>query len=139
MIKWGISAYNHNAALAVVDGDEILFASEAERYSGIKNDANLPDELIEAALEYGEPWQINWYESNLLKNLRYIILSEYKSHVLKKFSKKSYIGYTATPFANIFIDIDDEDEMAEVEQFVTACYDGRHSTSHTIEKVSNHF
>ena len=38
-----------------------------------------------------------------------------------------------------FADIDDEDEMAEVEQFVTACYDGRHSTSHTIEKVSNHF
>ena len=31
--------------------------------------------------------------------------------ILGKFSRSSYVGYTATPFANIFIDPDTEDEM----------------------------
>ena len=87
MIRWGISAYNHNAALAVVEDDEILFASESERYSGIKNDANLPDELINAALEYGEPKQILWYESNLLKNIR----RKYAGQGWKSLKKHSYL------------------------------------------------
>ena len=69
MIKWGISAYNHNAAIAVVEDDKILFASESERYSGIKNDPNIPENMIRAVLEYGEPDQIHWYENQLLKNI----------------------------------------------------------------------
>ena len=31
--------------------------------------------------------------------------------ILNTFSRSSYVGYTATPFANIFIDPDDKDEM----------------------------
>lgn len=31
--------------------------------------------------------------------------------ILKQFNRSSYVGYTATPFANIFIDPDTEDEM----------------------------
>ena len=38
MIKWGISAGSHDAALAVVDDEKILFASHTERFSKIKND-----------------------------------------------------------------------------------------------------
>ena len=87
MIRWGISAYNHNAALSVVDGDEILFASESERYSGIKNDANLPDELIQAALKFGEPEDINWYENNKLKNLRRL----YAGQKLKRLPLHPYL------------------------------------------------
>ena len=87
MIRWGVSAYNHNAALAVVEGDEILFASESERYSGIKNDADIPDNLIEAALEYGEPTQILWYESNFLKNIRRL----YAGQGWKKINKHPYL------------------------------------------------
>jgi len=37
--------------------------------------------------------------------------------ILRKFNKRSYIGYTATPFANIFIDIDDEDELLKDDLF----------------------
>ena len=70
MIKWGISAYNHNAAISVVKDDQILFASESERYSGIKNDSNIPENMIKEVLEYGEPDQIHWYENQLLKNIR---------------------------------------------------------------------
>ena len=115
MIRWGISAYNHNAALAVVEGDEILFASESERYSGIKNDADIPDSLIEAALEYGEPSQILWYESNFLKNIRRLYagqgwkfptLSFLKHPYLKRYNIKSHFhhkthaaaGFYTSPF-----------------------------------------
>ena len=70
MIKWGISAYNHNAAISVVKDDQILFASESERYSGIKNDANIPDNMIKAIMEYGEPAEIHWYENQFMKNIR---------------------------------------------------------------------
>ena len=37
--------------------------------------------------------------------------------LLIKFQKSSYIGYTATPFANIFIDPDTEDEMQRQDLF----------------------
>ena len=39
-----------------------------------------------------------------------------KKH-LKKFTRSSYVGYTATPFANIFIDPDSDDSMAEDDLF----------------------
>ena len=34
----GINCMNHDAAMAVVDGTEILWAAHAERYSKVKND-----------------------------------------------------------------------------------------------------
>lgn len=70
MIQWGISAGSHDASLAVIEGRNILFASHSERYSGIKNDKNLNDAIIRAALEYGKPTEIHWYESWRLKSLR---------------------------------------------------------------------
>ena len=70
MINWGISAFNHDASIASVEKDKILFAGHAERYSRIKNDPNLNDGIIEDALSYGEPDVIHWYESPILKNLR---------------------------------------------------------------------
>ena len=38
-------------------------------------------------------------------------INETIRRILAKFSRSSYVGYTATPFANIFIDPDNEDEM----------------------------
>ena len=55
MISWGISACTHDASLAVVRDDEILFASHSERFSGYKNDAFLNPEIIMEAKKYGEP------------------------------------------------------------------------------------
>ena len=37
--------------------------------------------------------------------------------VIKKFKNSSYVGYTATPFANIFIDNDVDDELAKDDLF----------------------
>jgi len=69
MIEWGISAAAHDAALTVVDGKEILFASHAERYSGIKNDKHLNEDLINAALKFGKPEVIHWYEKHKLRHV----------------------------------------------------------------------
>ncbi len=38
-------------------------------------------------------------------------INETIRRILTKFSRSTYVGYTATPFANIFIDPDNEDEM----------------------------
>jgi carbamoyltransferase len=70
MITWGISANSHDAALAVFVNKELVFASHAERFSGIKNDAHLNTELIEYARRWGEPNEVVWYENPYKKTLR---------------------------------------------------------------------
>jgi carbamoyltransferase len=70
MITWGVSAASHNAALAVFRGDQLIFASESERFSGIKNDPDLNKELVDHARTFGEPDLVCWYERPWLKTLR---------------------------------------------------------------------
>lgn len=70
MITWGISANSHNAALAVFDNDKLVFASESERFSGLKNDAHLNRRLVSHAKQFGEPSRVYWYEKPLLKTIR---------------------------------------------------------------------
>jgi carbamoyltransferase len=70
MITWGISANSHNAALAVFDDDKLVFASESERFSGLKNDAHLNRKLVSYAKRFGEPSRVYWYEKPLLKTMR---------------------------------------------------------------------
>ena len=88
MIEWGISAAAHDAALTVVEGDQILFASHAERYSGIKNDKDLNDDLIRAALKFGEPQVINWYEIPKLRAMRRFLAGQ----GLVRFSVRQYLA-----------------------------------------------
>jgi len=82
MIKWGITANSHDAAVAVVDYQrgsqpEILFAAHAERSSGVKNDRYLNETIVEQARGYGEPDQIHWYETPWLKRLRQLKAGQY--------------------------------------------------------------
>lgn len=72
MIIWGISANSHDAALSVVQNNELLFAAQSERYSKIKNDPHLHPELIKDALRYGKPSLVVWYENPYLKTIRQI-------------------------------------------------------------------
>jgi carbamoyltransferase len=66
----GISAGFHDAAATVIRSDgEIVFAGHSERYSKLKNDANLSDGLISELCS----WQydtIAWYERPWLHNLQ---------------------------------------------------------------------
>jgi len=70
MIVWGISGNSHDAAIAVFQHGELVFASHSERYSGIKNDRNLCRDLVMAAKRYGNPDKVYWYERPFLKTLR---------------------------------------------------------------------
>ena len=66
----GLSAGFHDAAATVInDQGDILFAGHSERYSKLKNDANLSDGLISELC----PWQydtVAWYERPWLHNLQ---------------------------------------------------------------------
>ena len=70
MITWGISGNSHDASLAVFTNEGLEFASQSERFSGIKNDAHLNQKLVDYARQWGEPDQIIWYEKPLKKTWR---------------------------------------------------------------------
>jgi carbamoyltransferase len=89
MIEWGISASAHDAALTVVNGKEILFASSAERYSGVKNDKDLNKDLIDAALKFGKPEIIHWYEKPKLRAMRRLLSGQ----GLIRFSVRQYLEH----------------------------------------------
>jgi carbamoyltransferase len=86
MITWGISANSHNAALAVFRDDQLIFASESERFSKIKNDPNLNRSLLDYALRYGEPETVYWYERPWLKTLRQLTAGQgFQKNNVKKY------------------------------------------------------
>ncbi len=58
MIIWGITALGHDASITVISNGNILFAAHSERYSRIKNDENLNKEIINEALNFGQPDKI---------------------------------------------------------------------------------
>jgi carbamoyltransferase len=72
MITWGISANSHDAALAVFNDQGLEFASHSERFSGLKNDPHLNDEIIDYARQWGEADEIIWYEQPFTKTIRQI-------------------------------------------------------------------
>ncbi len=100
MTIWGISALSHDASISVVDGDDILFAGHAERYSRKKNDKFLHNLLIGEALKYGEPDSVIWFEKPLNKKLRQLasgefseVTSNWPSSYLEKVGIEAPIGY----------------------------------------------
>lgn len=87
-IYLGINALNHEASASVVDScGNILFASLSERYSKIKNDMHLDDEMMGHIIDTYNPNKIFWYENNLLKKIRKTITQE----PFDKISPQKYI------------------------------------------------
>jgi len=77
MITWGISANSHDAALAVFDDQQLVFASHSERFSGIKNDPHLNYYLITYARNrWGDPDEIFWYENPYKKTIRQFVAGQ---------------------------------------------------------------
>jgi carbamoyltransferase len=65
----GISAGFHDAAATVIHRGDILFAGHSERYSKVKNDANICSELLQDALQHSVD-HVAYYERPWLKQLR---------------------------------------------------------------------
>ena len=73
----GINCMNHDAAMAVIDGSEILWAAHAERYSKIKNDHYLNQEIVKEAMTYGPFDKVVYYEKPLLKKTRQLYATQF--------------------------------------------------------------
>jgi len=89
----GISAGFHDAAVSVINthGD-ILFAGHAERYSKIKNDPHINDQLIADALSYGNPELVAYYERPWVKKIQQLYSGQYCEAVdFKNFTLGQYI------------------------------------------------
>jgi carbamoyltransferase len=91
MIIWGITALGHDGAISVVKDEDILFAGHSERYSRVKNDPYLNNEIVEEALSYGEPNEIIWYEKPLLKKSRQAWAGQWKEVFGKNTMPKPYL------------------------------------------------
>ena len=119
MITWGISANSHDAAIAVFCDEKLVFASHSERFSGIKNDRDLCDGLVNYAKRWGEPDRIYWYENPYLKTARQLFAGQgfkWKDNSIRKYLKRwnihapihysnhhhshAALGYYSSPFDN---------------------------------------
>lgn len=66
----GYNETSHDAAMALIDDEKILFAGHAERYSKKKNDWYNNNEIYRDLLNYGIPDEAAYYEKSCLKRLR---------------------------------------------------------------------
>jgi carbamoyltransferase len=96
MITWGISANSHNAAVAVFSDDQLVFATETERWSGVKNDPHLVKNLNSYLFDRNLiPDKVVWYERPLLKSLRQAKAGQWDS--VFENNIKSYVNKSVFP------------------------------------------
>jgi len=75
----GINCLNHDAAMAIVEDDKIIWAAHSERYSQIKNDKFLNLDIVSEAHMNG-PWDyVVYYERPMLKKARQLVAGQYKT------------------------------------------------------------
>ncbi len=75
MIKLGISAFYHDSAACITQGNNVLVAAEEERFTGIKHDNSFPVNAIKWALHatsktITDIQEVHWYENPETKNNR---------------------------------------------------------------------
>jgi carbamoyltransferase len=95
---WGLSALSHDASLSVIEGDAILFAAHAERYSRNKNDPLINGDLLAEALTYGPPELIAWYERPFVKKLRHARAGQWHDALTARDFPKRYLTSLGLPF-----------------------------------------
>jgi len=66
----GITGQNHDASMALIDGDKIIWAAHSERYTRTKNDPSLNRVMVEEMRQYGNPTEVVWFERPFRKSLR---------------------------------------------------------------------
>jgi carbamoyltransferase len=115
----GINESSHDAAVCVIEDENILFAAHAERYSKVKNDWFTNTGVLDEALSYGKPDAIAYYEKPLLKKLRialvggfggdapfyqsYAPLSGIKTHTFQHHYSHAAAGYYTSNFTDAVI------------------------------------
>lgn len=85
MIKWGITSGSHDGAIAVFENDNLVFATDAERFSRVKNDKEIRQNLIDYVKQkYGEPDTVYFYEQPVAKADRRVFAGQDKKITIKK-------------------------------------------------------
>lgn len=97
----GISAGFHDAAASIINthGD-ILFAAHSERYSRIKNDANICLDLMDDVMNYFPVHHVAYYEIPWKKQLRRLYSGEgieWNKLSTKKILTEQFSGYAHIP------------------------------------------
>lgn len=123
MRYWGLSALSHDASLAVVQNDEVVFAAHSERYSRIKNDPFLADGLIAEALMYGPPDVIAWYERPLLKKVRHVRAGQWAEARSLADVPRRYLRTLRLPFPLPEIHYADHHQSHAAGSFATSNFD----------------
>lgn len=77
MYLLGVTSLGHDASVAALYRDEILFAGHAERYSRVKNDGEINSALLHDALRGTLPEEIIYYERPGLKRLRMLTAGQW--------------------------------------------------------------
>ena len=86
----GINALNHDAAIAMIQDGEVLFAGHSERYSGVKNDSDLSAALFADSFRHGgKPDKVVYFERPWLKKARQLRAGQY-GEVLSRKNLPSY-------------------------------------------------
>ena len=75
MIRLGISAFYHDSAACITQGNTVLAAAEEERFTGVKHDSSFPINAIKWALsatskQIADIQEVHWYENPEIKNDR---------------------------------------------------------------------
>ena len=66
----GINALNHDACVTLLHDNEIVFSAHSERYSGIKNDPYLNQEIIDDVKQHGDWDKVVFFERPWVKKHR---------------------------------------------------------------------
>jgi carbamoyltransferase len=97
----GISAGFHDAAATVINTQgDILFAAHSERYSGIKNDANICRALMDDVMNYSPVHHVAYYETPWKKQLRRLYSGEgveWNKLSTQKILTEQFGGYAHIP------------------------------------------
>lgn len=75
MIKLGISAFYHDSAACITNGNLVLAAAEEERFTGIKHDSSFPVNAIKWLIsstvrDISQIQEVHWYENPETKDDR---------------------------------------------------------------------
>ncbi len=118
---FGINALNHDAAISVVEDNEIVFAAHSERYSRNKFDYDLNDEIVEEALSFGNPDKIVYYERPYLKKSRQLYAGQYRNAFSLKDVPSRYLKQWFSD--NIDIEYVDHHQSHAAAGYYTSPYD----------------
>ena len=100
----GINALNHDACVTLLDGTDILFAGHSERYSGIKNDPLLNQEIISDAKRYGKWDKVVWFERPWVKKSRQLYAGQYSEVFSRKNLPSNYVKQFGIDKIDYYVD-----------------------------------